>query len=108
MTVFFFVLQFTGSMPYISGSDSAAFAQGDWKQQFAEVCGKTQNAMELSKDDLRNSIERCNKLEQRLHELNGPEGSEKKVYAHRLKMCKDLYVFTLEHKEKQETENNEK
>jgi len=79
-----------------------AYAQDDWKQEFAEVCGKTQNAMELSRDELRSYIDRCNKLEERLDELNGPQGSERKVYATRLKMCKDLYVYTLEFREKEE------
>jgi hypothetical protein len=102
MTFFFLVLQFTGSIPFISGSDSAAFAQDNWKQEFAEVCGKTQNAMELSPDQLRSYIDRCNDLESRIHELNGQKGSEKKVYATRLKMCKDLYVYTLEFREKEE------
>lgn len=76
------------------------YARDDWKQEFALVCGQTQNAMELSPDELQNFIDRCNKLESRLHELNGPQGSEKKVYAKRLRMCKDLYAYTLDFKDK--------
>jgi hypothetical protein len=83
-----------------SNVQGTAYAQGDWKQEFAEVCGKTPRAMELSPDELRGYIDRCNKLENRMHELNGPQGSEKKVYAKRLKMCKDLYVYALEFIEK--------
>lgn len=79
-----------------------AYAQGDWKLEFADVCGKTTRTMELSPDELRSYIERCNKLESRIHELNGSQGSEKKVYAKRLKMCKDLYVYTLEFREKKD------
>lgn len=77
-------------------------AQGDWKQEFAEVCGSTHNVMELSPAELRTFIDRCNRLEERLDELNGGQGSEKKVYATRLKMCRDLYVYTLEFREKEE------
>ena len=86
---------------FINGQ-GAAYAQGGWKQEFAEVCGNTPKAMEFSPDELRGYIDRCNKLESRIHELNGPQGSEKKVYAKRLKMCKDLYVYALEIIEKNE------
>jgi len=78
-----------------------AYARNDWKLEFAEVCGKTQNAIELSPDELRSAIARCNRLEEHIFELQGPQGSERKVYAKRLKMCKDLYVYTLEFREKE-------
>ncbi|MCK9265227.1 MAG: hypothetical protein M0R18_15695 [Deltaproteobacteria bacterium] len=91
---------FAGSM-YPKGPGTV-FAAEDWKQEFAEVCGKTQNAMEFSTDELRSFIDRCTRLEERLDELNGPQGSERKVYATRLKMCKELYVYTLEFREKEE------
>lgn len=101
MTIFCQVLQFNGSMPFINGFDSTAYAQSDWKEEFADVCGKTRIAMELSVEELRSYIERCNRLEDRLHELNGPGGSEKKVYGHRLKMCRNLYVYTLSFREEE-------
>lgn len=85
-----------------SNGQGTAYAQGDWKQEFADVCGKTPKAMEFSPDELRSYIDRCNKLESRIHELNGSQGSEKKVYTKRLKMCKDLYVYTLEFREKKD------
>jgi hypothetical protein len=87
---------------------SAVHAAEDWKQEFAKVCGKTQNAMALSPVELKHHITRCDKLAERLDELNGPAGSEKKVYAKRLQMCRDLYVFTLEYRENEKTENNER
>lgn len=102
MTFFFLVLQLSGSMPFLSGPDSVAFAQDDWKKEFAEVCGKTQNAMELSTDELHDYVDRCKKLESRIQELNGTQGSEKKVYSKRLKTCKDLYEYMLEFREKKE------
>ena len=75
----------------------------DWKQEFADVCSKTQNAMLLSIDELEAYIKRCDKLQERLDELNGQEGqTEKKVYTKRLKMCRDLYQFTLEYMKKEQ------
>lgn len=96
-----FALQLYSGTMFFSGQGTA-YAKDDWKQEFAEVCGKTQNAMELSSDELQGYIDRCKRLESRIHELNGQQGSEKKVYATRLKMCKDLYVYTLEFREKEE------
>ena len=83
-------------------SHGVSYAQGDWKQEYAEVCAKTQNATTLSADELKNFIDRCDALQGRIHELNGSQGSERKVYSKRLKMCRDLYFFALEFKNKRE------
>lgn len=91
-----------GAGAWFINNTGTAYARGDWQQEFAEVCGKTQNAMELSSDELLRNIDRCNELENRIHEPGGPQGSEKKVYMKRLKMCKDLYVYVLESREKKE------
>lgn len=94
-----FLILFCGS--HIAGNLSQAYAQQDWKQEFAATCSETSNAMTLSPAELKNYIARCDKLFLRIDELDGMEGgSEKKVYAKRLKMCRDLYEFTLEHKNK--------
>lgn len=74
-------------------SFASASAQEDWKLEFEDACRKTQTAMALSAEELTGLIDRCNKLHGRLHEL---KGSEKKVYAKRLEMCRDLYVFALD------------
>ena len=87
----------------IVGTLGIAYAQQDWKQEYAAVCAKTQNAMTLSSAELENHIERCDKLQERLYELNGSQGeTEKKVYTKRLKMCRDLYDFALKYKEEKE------
>ena len=99
-SVTFLMLLFIQGNSMVGTLDSA-YAQQEWKQEFADVCAETQNAMTLSVSELKSHIERCDKLFERLDELNGMEGgSAKKVYAKRLKMCRDLYEFTLEHKEK--------
>jgi hypothetical protein len=85
------------------GTPGNAYAQKDWKQEYADVCAKTQNAMLLSTNELKEYIARCDTLQGRINELDGLEGgTERKVYGKRLKMCRDLYEFTLNFKDKKE------
>jgi hypothetical protein len=59
--------------------------------------------MTLSSAELKNYVERCDKLQERLNELNGSQGkTERKVYTKRLKMCRDLYDFAQKYKEEKE------
>ncbi len=73
------------------------FAQEDWKGEFETVCSKTQDAMTFSVDELKDLIARCKKLKPLIEKL---DESPKKVYLRRLQLCKDLFVFALESKEK--------
>ena len=82
------------------GTLGNAYAQQDWKQEYADACAKTQNAMLLSTNELKEYIARCDTLQGRINELEG--GTERKVYGKRLKMCRDLYEFTLNYKDKKE------
>jgi hypothetical protein len=82
-------------------SPGISYAQQEWKQEYAAVCAKTQNAMTLTAAELKNYIDRCDKLQDRIAELAGMEGeTERKVYEKRLKVCRDLYKFTLQYKDK--------
>lgn len=84
-------------------SPNGSYAQQDWKQEYNTVCEKTQNAVELSVAELKDRIERCDKLQERINKLEGPQAeTEKKVFTKRLKMCRELYQFTLEFKEHKE------
>ena len=84
-------------------SPNGSYAQQDWKQEYAEICAKTQNCMELSVAELKDRIERCDKLQERINKLEGPRAeTEKKVFTKRLKMCRELYNFALEYKEHKE------
>jgi hypothetical protein len=78
-------------------SSGIVFAQEDWKGEFETVCSKTQDAMTFSVDELKDLIARCDKLKPLIEKL---EESPKKVYRRRLHLCKDLFVFVLESKEK--------
>ncbi|MBI5097794.1 MAG: hypothetical protein HZB30_00960 [Nitrospirae bacterium] len=72
-------------------------AQEDWKSEFEAVCSKTQDAMTFSTDELKNLIARCDKLKPLIDKL---DESPRKVYLRRLQLCKDLFVFVLESKER--------
>ncbi len=76
-----------------------AHAQDDWKTEFETVCARTQDAAELGKEELKSLVERCDKLKPRIEKL---EETQRKVYLKRLKMCRDLYAFVLESREKQQ------
>jgi hypothetical protein len=74
-----------------------AHAQQNWRSEFDDLCGKTQEADALSVDELKQLIERCEKLKERIETL---DETQRKVYLKRLQMCRDLFVFMLEAKEK--------
>ncbi|HET9754441.1 MAG TPA: hypothetical protein VFP52_15830 [Myxococcales bacterium] len=69
---------------------------GDWKAEFEEVCGKTQEAMSLDTAELRSLIDRCDRLKAAVDAL---EESARKVYTRRLSACRELYAFVLETRE---------
>ncbi len=76
---------------------SAAYAQDDWTTEFETVCARTQEAAGMPRDELKKLVERCDKLRLRIEQL---DETQRKVYLKRLKMCRDLYAFVLESKEK--------
>jgi hypothetical protein len=74
-----------------------AHAQEDWKNEFDDICGKTQDAMDYSSEELRHLIDRCDRIMPLIEKL---DQTRRKVYLKRLQMCRDLFVFALESKEK--------
>ncbi len=75
----------------------SAYAQDDWKTEFEDICSKTNDAMALTKKELKTLIERCDKLKPLIEKL---DEAPRKVYLKRLQACRDLFVFVLESKEK--------
>ncbi len=73
-------------------------AQDDWKIEFDDVCSKTQDAVIFSPDELRNLIARCDKLKPLIEKL---DETQRKVFLKRLQLCRDLFSFALESKEKE-------
>jgi hypothetical protein len=75
----------------------AAYAQDDWKKEFEAICSRTDDAMSFSKDELKSLIARCDQLKSVIETL---DESTRKVYLKRLKLCRDLFAFVLDAKEK--------
>ncbi len=75
----------------------AAYAQDGWKTEFEAICARTQEAAGMTPDELKNLVDRCDKLSPQIEQL---DETQRKVYRKRLKMCRDLYAFVLETKEK--------
>ena len=84
-----------------AGAGRTAWAQApapaDWKKEFEDVCGKTQDAMALPMEELRSLVSRCDRLRPQIEKL---DESQRKVYSRRLQVCRDLYQFVLESREK--------
>lgn len=104
--VLLLLLVLFGSTVFFRGADSllvgpgfageaVAAAEGDWRQEFEEVCSMTQDAMALSIDELDSLVKRCDKLKGQIEKL---DESTRKVYLRRLRLCRDLYLFALDSK----------
>jgi len=84
------------------GSTGSALAQVagaalDWRKEFEDICGKTQDAMALPSEALKGLVSRCDKLKPQIETL---DESQRKVYSRRLQVCRDLYQFVLDSREK--------
>lgn len=75
----------------------AAESDEAWKVTFNQVCGQTDNAADMSVDALKKAIEQCDALKPKIEAL---EATPRKVYLKRLQMCRNLFVYLLEGKEK--------
>ena len=76
-----------------------ALAAEGWKAEFDSISAKTDAANELSVGELKKLVERCDALKPAIDGLDGPE---KKVYGKRLAMCRDLFQYMVEAKEKEQ------
>jgi len=74
-----------------------AWAEENWKQEFEEVCGKTDDAMSMTMDELKALMARCDKLKPL---IEAQEETTRKVYLKRLQMCRDLLAYVFETKNK--------
>ncbi len=75
------------------GLAPSAHADGGWRQELEAVCGFTDAAMTLTKEELKGLIERCDRLKT---SIEAEEETVRKVYLRRLKSCRDLYAYVLE------------
>ena len=88
---------FTVSTAQAVLAQGPAAATQDWKKEFEEICAKTQDAMALPMGELKELVSRCDKLKPRIEKL---DESQRKVYSRRLQVCRDLYQFVIESREK--------
>ena len=79
------------SLPHV------AQALEDWRSEFDDICGRTDTAMSLTRQELKELVERCDKLRPRIEKL---DETTSKVFLRRLKMCRDLFQFMLEQPQK--------
>ncbi len=75
----------------------SARAEENWKQGFEEVCGKSDEAMIMTSDELKALLARCDKLKPL---IEAEEETTRKVYLKRLQMCRDLLAYVYEAKSK--------
>jgi hypothetical protein len=76
-------------------TSGVVFAEDDWKTEFDELSSKTDEAMNLTKAEVKVLVERCDKLKQRIETL---DESARKVYLKRLQLSRDLFSFVLDSK----------
>ncbi|RJQ19893.1 MAG: hypothetical protein C4560_05830 [Nitrospiraceae bacterium] len=79
----------------VSFSPVVVYAQDAWRNEFDDICSRTQEAMLITEDELRTLVERCDKLNPLIQQLSE---TQKKIYSKRLQMCKELFTFMLESK----------
>lgn len=81
-----------------AASSSVAPAREPWKGEFEDLCSKTDEAASLSAAELRELIARADRLKPR---IESADETVRKVSLRRLQMCRDLYQYLLELKEKE-------
>lgn len=74
----------------------SAYAEERWKEQIMELCAKTDVAMSLTSEELKELVVGCDKLKPVIESL---EETPRKVYRKRLQMCRDLFAYVLESNE---------
>ena len=57
----------------------------DWKQDFEDMCGKTERAEGMSDDELSSMITECERV---LKEATESDDPQKKVFLFRIKKCR--------------------
>ena len=74
-----------------------ASAEEDWRKTFDDICAKTNEAMNLSDEELKSLIGKAEQLKAAVEKL---DESERKVFLKRLQKCRDLFEFVLSTRKK--------
>lgn len=75
-----------------------AFSQENWRVEFDNLCGKTEETMTMKTEELKDLIDRCDKLRPVIENSESPQ---RQLFLKRLEKCRNLFVYMLEVKEKQ-------
>ena len=84
---------FTGPLPF---GPSASLAQEEWRAEFDAVCSKTDVAMTLLVEELKELIKHCDELKPR---IEAEEESTRRVYLRRLQVCRNFLEYVLDSKQ---------
>lgn len=82
--------------PILAGQQSIA-AEESWKIQFDRLCGRTDNAAEMTVEELKKALTDCDAIKPQIEAL---EATPRKLYLRRLQMCRNLFAYLLEGKER--------
>ncbi len=74
-----------------------ASAEEDWRKAFDDICAKTNDAMNLSDEELKTLVGKAETLKPVIEKL---EESDRKVFLRRLQKCRDLFEFVLSTRKK--------
>lgn len=69
------------------------YADDEWRVEFNNLCGKTEEAMTMKSDELKNLVSRCDKLKPIIETSDHPQ---KKIFLKRLEKCRDLFIYMLD------------
>ncbi|MBJ6750566.1 hypothetical protein [Geomonas anaerohicana] len=72
------------------------WAEEAWQATFDETCSKSNQAMTMSVQELRDLLAKCDALQK---VIETQEESVRKVYLKRLSLCRNLYAYMLEYKQ---------
>ncbi|HZV80752.1 MAG TPA: hypothetical protein VFF53_01140 [Geobacteraceae bacterium] len=85
--------------PDYTGHSVARAGESGWRTEFDELCGQSENSMNMTAAELRNALEKCDALKAEIEKL---EATPRKIYLKRLQMCRNLFSYMLENKLKEE------
>jgi hypothetical protein len=69
--------------------------QQAFQHEFDDTCSRTQDAMLLTNDELKDLVRRCDALVPKLTKL---DETQRKVYKRRLEQCRGLFAYVLDTK----------
>ncbi len=95
-----FMINFATLISLTIAPSSAYAADEPWKEEFELVCSQTENAMNMGVEELKKSLERCDRLKPQIEQL---EATPRKIYLKRLQMCRNLFAYMLETRTKDST-----